>query len=105
MVTCEIEGFAAMIMKNTLFWKVTPCCLIEVYRRFERNVVLLFSGSTSKPGNKPPSRRRAGLFDLEDGDSIFLRNVGELLSVSTSLQSRIMLFAVPAVTASKYNIL
>jgi hypothetical protein len=80
MLTSEVEVLAAMIMKNTVFWKVTPFCLIEFYIRFERNAVRRVSQARN---------RQAGLFDLEDGGSKFLRNIGEFLPVCTALHSRI----------------
>jgi hypothetical protein len=57
-------------MKSTFLWDVTPCSPVEVHR--------LFGGtycSISMTEEQP--KQETGLhFDSEDGDDMFLRNVG-----------------------------
>jgi hypothetical protein len=60
-----------LMMSVLVFWVVKPCGLVGRYQRFE------------------------GTFSPEDGDSIFLRNVGIYLQVHTALQPRRLISATP----------
>jgi hypothetical protein len=67
-------------VKNTIFWDVMPCSLVEVYRHFGRTYCLHLHGK-SLPSNQ--QKLAASLLDLlfnpEDGGSTFTWNVGKLL--------------------------
>jgi hypothetical protein len=79
-------------MKSCMFWDTTPCSPVQVNRRFGRNM----SHSPSESNNKPSTifdlfhaSLLLGLFfDPEDGDDIFLRNVGWLSTDYTALYHR-----------------
>jgi hypothetical protein len=57
MLLFGVEVLTAVTIKFTVFWDVTPCSLVNVYRR---NVLPPFSGSKSKPRN-PISNRLRGV--------------------------------------------
>jgi hypothetical protein len=61
------------------FWMVTPCKRVGRYQRFRETTVCIFRVSIVSP---------------EDGDSMFLRNVGIYLRVYTAPQ--------PTVTTSSF---
>jgi hypothetical protein len=44
---CEFEVITLVTMKSTVFWDVTPCSPVEFYRRFEKNIVPISSGSNT----------------------------------------------------------
>jgi hypothetical protein len=66
----------AVVPSVTVFWYVTPCSLMDVYRRFRKSMLPLSSGL-----------KRSS----EDGGSTSLRNVAKHLSVYTAKHLRIML--------------
>jgi hypothetical protein len=87
LMLCRTERLTALTVKSTSFWDVTPCSLVEVYRRFREPYCLhileglrlnqLYCSSFCLL----PTRYRPGLhFDPEDGGSVVLRNVGELIT-------------------------
>jgi hypothetical protein len=56
------EVLTAVVMKSYIFWDITPCSPFKVNQRF---CYLLHAGFLL-----------ALLFDPEDGDGLFFRNVG-----------------------------
>jgi hypothetical protein len=56
-----LEVLMAVTVKRVFLYDVAPCNLVDVYRR-----------------SILTDRLRGLIFDLENGDSMFLRNVGEL---------------------------
>jgi hypothetical protein len=72
------EVFTAVVMKSTIFWDVTPCCLLSCNRRFGGTYRLHLQGQA---GGKLATCLLAGscwnyFFGPEDGGDMFLRNVG-----------------------------
>jgi hypothetical protein len=69
-----LQILIAVIVKNSIFWDITPCGLLEVKNQC--------SGTKSKPIKKPgfcllyPGYLFGLLFDAEDGGDMFLRNIG-----------------------------
>jgi hypothetical protein len=62
--------------KGTMYWNMTPNNLV-LYRRFGRKSYLHLQGRSLR--KKQQSKLFLGLlFDPEDGDSLFLRNIGEI---------------------------
>jgi hypothetical protein len=72
----RFEVLTAASMKMAVFWVIAPCSLVEVYQYFRGTCCLHHHGSS------PFS------FGAENGDSMFLWNVGIYLQVHTALQSR-----------------
>jgi hypothetical protein len=66
-------------MKSSIFWNITPCNPIKVNRRSRRTYGLHLQGQKV---NYARNHHEAGrfllglFFDPEDGDDLFLRNVG-----------------------------
>jgi hypothetical protein len=68
-------------MKSTVLWDDIPYSLVVVYQNFGGMYCLHLQGQrVSQTSNQQEGSRKLGsLFDPEDGDSMFLRNVSELL--------------------------
>jgi hypothetical protein len=60
------EDLTAVVVKSTIFWDITQCGPLKVYRRF---------GGTCRL-HLPVDFLLGVFFDPEDGGHIFLRNVG-----------------------------
>jgi hypothetical protein len=79
-IACRSEvnyvGFkvlTAVVMKNYIFWNITPCSPVKVNRRL-RAACPSSSGSKSVPSKKAAWHFLLGLlFDPEDGSNMFLR--------------------------------
>jgi hypothetical protein len=88
--------FIAQEIKNNVFSDVTPCSLVEVYRRFEGPSVMFYFEEKVQQGNKEEANRiyeqfvclLVLLFDSEEGGSAFLRNVGNFLPDYTASRPR-----------------
>jgi hypothetical protein len=74
-------------MKNIIFWDVTPCIQVQVYRRFGGTYCLYTQRGREKQANVSKKfcfflLLHAHLFLLcfepEDGGKTFLRSIGEL---------------------------
>jgi hypothetical protein len=75
-----------MYEKNTIFWDVTPCIMIEVYRRSGATYCLHLRDKNISQGRKQQAfvtlvtaRLLGLLFYPEDGGSTFLRNFSKRL--------------------------
>jgi hypothetical protein len=73
---CEISGFGAVSTKMAVFWVVTPCGLVWVYRRFRSpysNIgkMLMQAASTSETSVKLYQTTRR--YNPEHGHLILLR--------------------------------
>jgi hypothetical protein len=75
-------------MKSTIMLDVTPCSLVEVYRRFGRTYCLhLQNLKVSQASRK--QRLLAGLiYDRDNGDGTLLRNVSRSLRNYTASHSK-----------------
>jgi hypothetical protein len=95
LMLCRTEVLAALTVKSTSFWDVTPCGLVEVYRRFGEPYCLhILEGLRLNQFYYNslcllPARYRPGLHsDPEDRGSVVLRNVGKLLPGHTASHPR-----------------
>jgi hypothetical protein len=73
---------------STTFWHVTPCSMVEMYRRFGGTDLL-------------PARVLGSLFDTVNGESTLLRNVGNSTTVHGGASQEKMLFTVITLKTSK----
>jgi hypothetical protein len=83
-VCLRFEVLTTMVMKNTIFWDITPCSPLEVNRRFGETYRLHLQGR--KISQRETSLKAGG--KLEDGDEMFLRNGGWLSTDYTALYPR-----------------
>jgi hypothetical protein len=75
------EVFTAVVMKSIIFWDMTPCSPLSFNRRFGGTSRLHLQGRRNRFSK---TSKEAGLLagfaepfsSTEDGDDIFLRNVG-----------------------------
>jgi hypothetical protein len=74
-----------VISENNIILDVTPCTMVEVYQRFGAPLPPS-SGSNSK--TRMQSACITSLLHLEDGSSIVLPNVGELVAYYTASHPR-----------------
>jgi hypothetical protein len=69
----------AMTINSTAFWRVTPCSLVEVYRRFGGTYYLhLHTRRVTLVISKPSCFLLVLLLGYENRGGTFLRNVGKL---------------------------
>jgi hypothetical protein len=78
---CFFAGFevlTAVVMKSSLFWDITPCCPLEVNRRFRGTCRLHLQGlRIIQARNTHVAGSKFGLFlDPEDGGDMLLRIAG-----------------------------
>jgi hypothetical protein len=75
-----LEVLTSVVMRNSVFWDITPCCPLKMNRRFGERVASIFRSKNKT--NKKPVRSRSqacsllGLFHPEDGGDISLLYVG-----------------------------
>jgi hypothetical protein len=74
------EVLTAVVIKSTIFWDITPCSPLSVNRRFGGTHRFHLQGVKNKQVASLPAFSlfsfSANFFDPEDGDDMFLRNVG-----------------------------
>jgi hypothetical protein len=70
---------AALIMKCYIFWNITPCIPLNINRRFRGTYRFYLQGRKISQAScylLHASYLLGPLFDPEDGDKIFIQNVG-----------------------------
>jgi hypothetical protein len=83
----------ALILNSAIFWDVMLCDLVWIHRHFGETYCLhLHGGKLSQASIQKVCCSLGLLWDLEDGDSNFSRNVGKLLPDYLAPQPRRLLF-------------
>jgi hypothetical protein len=82
-INVGFEVLTAVVVKNIIFWDVTPCSLLRCNRRFGETYRVHLQGRRKLYQHEPASTQMASkmfllkfFFDPEDGGDVFLRNVG-----------------------------
>jgi hypothetical protein len=73
----RFQALAALTMKTTVVWDMTPCSLVDINRCIGGTYCLHLQ-----------RRRVSPVFNSEDGGSVFLRNVGQYILDYMALHPR-----------------